>query len=53
MFLHYPVLISRMSQNFSQQNNLTLQKRVSGVHKVVNFKDFSIPNKEVKYFLRT
>ena len=26
---------------------------MSGVHKVVNFKDFSKPNKEIKYFSRT
>ena len=26
---------------------------VSGVHKVVNFKDFSRPNKEIKYFSKT
>ena len=26
--------------NFPRQNNLILQKKVSGVNKVVNFKDF-------------
>ena len=39
--------------NFPWQNNLILQKKVSGVDKVVNFKDFSRPNKEIKYFSRT
>ena len=39
--------------NFPRQNNLILQKMVSGVDKVVNFKDFSRPNKEIKYFSRT
>ena len=29
-----------------------LQKK-EGVHKVVNFKDFSRPNKDIKYFLGT
>ena len=29
-----------------------LQKK-EGVYKVVNFKDFSKPNKDIKYFLRT
>ena len=40
------------SQIFSQQNNLVLQKIVAGVDKVVNFKDFSWPNKEIKYFFK-
>ena len=39
--------------NFPQQNNLILQKKVSGADKVVNFKDFLRPNKEIKYFWRT
>ena len=39
--------------NFPWQNNLILQEKVSGVDKVVNFKDFSRPNKEIKYFSRT
>ena len=39
--------------NFCWQNNLILQKMVSGIDKVVNFKDFSRPNKEIKYFSRT
>ena len=29
--------------NFPRQNNLILKKKVSGVDKVVNFKDFSRP----------
>ena len=40
--------------NFPWQNDLILHKKVSGVYKVVNFKDFSRPNKEihVKFFSR-
>ena len=40
--------------NFPQQNDLILQKKVSGAYKVVNFKDFSRPNTEihVKFFSR-
>ena len=40
-------------QNFPRQNNLILQKMGSGVDKIVNFKDFSRLNKEIKYFSRT
>ena len=38
--------------NFPRQNDLILHKKVSGVYKVVNFKDFSRSNKaiHVKYF---
>ena len=38
--------------NFLWQNDLILHKKVSGVYKVVNFKDFSRSNKaiHVKYF---
>ena len=39
--------------NFPRQNNLILQKKVSCVDKVVNFKDFLRPNKEIQYFSRT
>ena len=39
--------------NFPQQNNVILKKMVSGIDKVVNFKDFSRPSKEIKYFSRT
>ena len=39
--------------NFPWQKNRILQEKVSCVDKVVNFKDFSRPNKEIKYFLRT
>ena len=39
--------------NFPQQNSLVLQKIVAGIDKVVNFKDSSRPNKEIKYFSRT
>ena len=39
--------------NFPRLNNLILQKKVSGVDKVVNFKDFLRPNKEIQYFSRT
>ena len=38
--------------NFPLQNNLILQKKVSGVDKVLNFKDFLWPNREIKYFSR-
>ena len=38
---------------FQRQKNVILQKIVSGVDKVVNFGDFSIPNKEINYFSRT
>ena len=38
--------------NFHRQNNLILQKMVAGEDKVVNFKDSSRPNKEIKYFSR-
>ena len=37
---------------FPQRKKLILQKIVSGVDKVVNFKDFSRPYKEIKYFSR-
>ena len=40
-------------QNFPRQNNVILKKMVSGVDKVVNFKDFSRPSKEIKYSSRT
>ena len=40
-------------QNFPRQNNLILQQMGSGVDNIVNFKDFSRPNKEIKYFSRT
>ena len=41
--------------SFPRQNNMFLQKiKESGVNKVaVNFKDFSRPNEEIKYFSRT
>ena len=44
-----------MSQIFlEKQNNLILQKGVVvGIDKVVNFKGFLRPNKEIKYFSRT
>ena len=38
--------------NFPRQTNLILQKKDSGVDKAVNLKDFSRPNKEIKYFTR-
>jgi len=38
--------------NFPWQNNVILQKRVPGINKVVNFKGFSRPNKEIKYFFK-
>ena len=30
-----------------------ISQKKEGVSKVVNFKDFSKPNKDIKYFLRT
>ena len=40
--------------NLPQQNNLILQEKVVlGIDNVVNFKDFSRPNEEIKYFSRT
>ena len=39
--------------NFPLQNNLSLQKKVSGVDKVVNFTYFSRPTEGIKYFSRT
>ena len=51
MFLRYPwvlqVLKLKMSQ-ISRQNNPILQKKMSGVDKVMNFKNVSRPNKEIK-----
>ena len=41
----------RMSQ-INKIIRVILQKK-EGVYKVVNFKDFSRPNKDIKYFLRT
>ena len=38
--------------NFPWQKNLILQEKVSWLDKVVNFKDFLRPNKEIKHFLR-
>ena len=38
---------------FPQQKNLILQKIVSGVDKVMNFKDFLRPNREIEYFSKT
>ena len=40
----------RMRQIFL---NLILLKKLSCVDKVANFRDFSRPNKEIKYFSRT
>ena len=39
--------------NFPQQNNVILKKMLSGIDKVVNFKDFPRRSKEIKYFSRT
>ena len=36
-----------MSQVFPQQKNLILQSNLSAVNKVVNFKEFQKPNKEI------
>ena len=63
MFIHKNVLMLAVSfrgsytkdePNFPQQNNVIfLKKMVSRIDKVVNFKDFSRPSKEIKYFSRT
>ena len=42
-----------MSESFLRKSNPTLQKKVSGIDKVMNFKDFSSSNEEIKYFSRT
>ena len=47
----YRFLVTKDEPNFPQQNNLILQKKVSGVDKVVNFKDFSRPNKVLNQVL--
>ena len=39
--------------NFPRQNNVILKKMLSGIDKVVNFKDSSRPSKEIKCFSRT
>ena len=39
--------------NFPLQNNLSLQKKVSGIDKFVNFKYFSRPTEGITYFSRT
>ena len=41
----------RMSQIFLSK--IILLKKLSCVDKVANFRDFSRPNKEIKYFSRT
>ena len=48
------IYYTKHKPNFPQQNNIILQKMVSGIEiKWVNFKDFSLPNKEIQYFSRT
>ena len=46
----YRFLCTEDEPNFPRQNNLILQKKVSGLDKVLSFKDFSRPNEEIKYF---
>ena len=43
----------RMSQILLGKIIREILQKKEGVYKVVNFKDFSRPNKETKYFLRT
>ena len=54
LFMHVPVNFARSytedERNFPRRNNLILQKMTSSVDKAVNFKAFSRPNKEIKYF---
>ena len=38
---------------FPRQINLISPKRMVWVDRVVNFKNFSLPNKEIKHFSRT
>ena len=49
----YGFLCTEDEPNFPRQNNLILQKKVSGLDKVLSIKDFSRPNEEIKYFSRT
>ena len=51
--LFYGFLCTEDEPNFPRQNNLILQKKVSGLDKVLSFKDFSRPNEEINYFSRT
>ena len=54
-FLRYPWLVRFLHwgwAKFSLRNNVISQK-ICGANQLVNFKDFSRPNKEIKYFLRT
>ena len=43
---------TKYEPNIPWQNNVILQKTVSGVDKIVNFNDCLRPNKEIKYFLK-
>ena len=43
----------RMSQILLGKIIRVILQKKEGVYKVVNFKDFSRPNKDIKYFLRT
>ena len=47
----YKFLLHQGLAKFSSAkiNNLILQKKVSGIDKVLNFKDFLRPNKQIKY----
>ena len=51
--LSFTASYTKDEPTFPRQKNLILQKTVSDVDKVVNFEDFSIPNKEINYFSRT
>ena len=59
MFLRYPwvlrFLYTEDEPNSPRQNNPSnfTEIKKEGVYKIVNFKGFSRPNKDIKYFLRT
>ena len=51
--MSFTVSYTEDEPKFSSAKKLILQKIVSGMDKVVNFKDFSRPNKEIKDFSGT
>ena len=51
--MSFTVSYTEDEPNFPLPKKLILQKIVSGMDKVVNFKDFSRPNKEIKDFSGT
>lgn len=51
--MSFTVSYTEDEPKFSSAKKLILQKIVSGMDKVVNFMDFSRPNKEIKDFSGT